>query len=124
MLVTTVFRTPDSFFTIDWQDNGTAGIKGPDGKYLSNKQTGILYSTGSNFEDINKFKIIIVNRSVLVLKCDFGFVGLKGNQYICNKSKYDVLHVASAGDGTYTIQGMSVLLKFGQIITACNVNHL
>lgn len=97
--------TPDSFFTIDWQDNGTAGIKGPDGKYLSNKQTGILYSTGSNFEDINKFKIIIVNRSVLVLKCDFGFVGLKGNQYICNKSKYDILHVASAGDGAYTIQG-------------------
>ncbi|KAL4239704.1 Fascin [Mactra antiquata] len=95
----------DSFFAIDWQEDGTAGIKGNDGKYLSNKQTGILYSTTSTLEENNKFRIIIVNRPILVLKGEFGFVGAKGTQFICNKAKYDILTVEHVGEGSYTIKG-------------------
>ena len=88
------------------------GILGSDGKYLSNKQTGILYSTGTTLEDINKFKVTIVNRPLLVLKSEFGFVGMKGNQYICNKSKYDMLKLhAQPGSGIYTIQGKCRTIK-------------
>lgn len=99
--------TQNSFFEIDWLEDGTVGIKGSDEKYLSNKQTGILYSTGKALEDTNRFKIVIVNRPLLVLKCDFGFVGagLKGSQFICNKAKYDILKVTFDGNGGYTIQG-------------------
>ncbi|WAQ97441.1 SING-like protein [Mya arenaria] len=94
-----------SFFTIEWQEDGTVGIKGSDGKYLSNKQTGILFSAGTTLEPTDLFRITIINRPLLVLKSEFGFVGAKGNQFICSKAKYDSLTLQSAGSGLYTIQG-------------------
>ncbi|XP_045213435.2 fascin-like [Mercenaria mercenaria] len=98
--------TKNCYFTIDWQDDGTVGIKGPDGKYLSNKPTGILYSTGTDLQDVNKFRILVTNLPQLVLKSEFGFVGTnpKETQYICNKTKYDMLQVTPDTDGTYTIK--------------------
>lgn len=109
-----IFRTKDSFFKFEWFEDGSVAIKGSDGKYLSNKQTGILYSHGDKLEDVNKFKVTIVNRPLLVLKSEFGFVGTKGNQYICNKSKYDVLKLqaTSPGSGIYTVQGNRSLSSF------------
>lgn len=99
--------TKNSFFNIDWNDNGTVGIQGVDGKYLSNKPTGIVYSTGTTFEDCNRFRIRIVNRPLLILKSEFGYVGTKPkeNQYICNKTKYDILQVDyDIKNGFYTIK--------------------
>lgn len=96
---------PNCYFEIDWQEDGSVGIKGCDGKYLSNKQTGILFSTSSTLEDNNRFRINIVNRPLLVLKSEFGFVGIKGSQFICNKSKYDVISVIPKGNGFYNLKG-------------------
>lgn len=97
--------TKASFYALEWQDDGTVGIKGSDGKYLSNKQTGSLYSASSDLGDQQKFKIILVNRPLLILKCEYGFVGTKGDQYICSKAKYDVLAVESTSRDTYVIKG-------------------
>lgn len=107
LIIFILYRNKSCFFTIQWQKDGTAGIMGSDEKFLSNKQSGILYSTGKSMnEDINKFTIIIRNRPILVLKCEFGFVGSsKGNQYSCNKAKYDTLSVTSFREGAYTIKG-------------------
>lgn len=95
----------DGFFSIEWQDDGSVGIKGSDGKYLSNKQTGSLYSSSSELGDQQKFKIIIANRPLLVLKSEFGFIGNKSGQYICSKAKYDMLSVESTNKDTYVIKG-------------------
>lgn len=97
--------TKDSFFTIDWQDDGTVGIKGSDGKYLSSKPTGALYSSSSELGDPQKFKIIITNRPELVLKSEFGYVGHKSGQYSCSKAKHDKLSVESTSRDTYVIKG-------------------
>lgn len=98
--------TKNGCFTIDWDDDGCAGIKGCDGKYLSNKATGALISSSSELGDQQKFKIVIVNRPQLVLKSEFGFVGTgtKG-QYTCSKAKYDVLSVESTKKDTYIMKG-------------------
>ena len=101
------YRTKASYFKIDWQDDGYVGIQGFDDKYLSNRPTGIIYSTGPTFEDCNKFRINIVNRPLLILKSEFGYVGTKPkeNQYICNKTRYDILQVNyDVKGGFYTIK--------------------
>lgn len=114
------FRTSESFFKIDWQEDGSAGIIGNDGKYLSNKLTGILYSATDTLQDNNKFKIIIMNRPCLVLKNDFGFVGLKGSQYMCNKANYDVLKVEHTDDGSYLIKGIYIYSTESVCYHVCN----
>ena len=110
-MFTSIFRTKDSFFTIDWDDDGCAGIKGTDGKYLSNKATGALISSSSELGDQQKFRIIIVNRPQLVLKSEFGFLGTgaKG-QYTCSKAKYDILSVESTKRDTYIMKGKSICI--------------
>ena len=99
------FRTKDGFFSIDWQEDGSVGIKGTDGKYLSNKQTGALFSLSSELGDQQKFKILIVNRPLLVLKGEHGFVGTKMGQYICNKAKHDMLSLEITSRDTYILKG-------------------
>lgn len=108
-----------------WEEDGTVGIKGPDGKFLSNKQTGILYSTGKTLEDTNKFKLVIVNRPSLVLKSEFGFVGsgFKGSQFVCNKAKYDILKVTPDGNGSYTIQGEIAVVKSHNLFSLYKKNE-
>ena len=102
------FRNKDGFFSLDWQSDGTVGIKGSDGKYLSNKKTGALFSSSPDLGDDEKFKITIVNRPLLVLKGEHGFVGIKGSQYICNKAKYDMLSVEVTKSDKYVIKGMFI----------------
>ena len=57
-------------------------------------------------DDTCKFVFEFINRPILVLRGEFGFVGVKGASGIleCNRSQYDVFGVENDA-GTYKIKG-------------------
>ena len=77
-------------FDLEWIDNKIA-LKGSNGKYLSPKFTGALVSSADAVSDKEKFFLGIVNRPLLVLRGEFGYIGMRGNKVECNRGNYDVL---------------------------------
>lgn len=56
------------------------------------------------------FRIKLINRQMLILKGDYGYVGKKSSSskepvYSCNKSMYDVLELEHGDKGVYYIKG-------------------
>ena len=60
-------------------------------------------------EDKAKFYFYLVNRPVLVLKCEQGFVGYKAgggsSKLECNKATYETIQVERAENGTVYFKG-------------------
>ena len=94
-----------SLFTIEWMGPMVA-IKASNGKYLSIKPNGQIAVTSTEINDNCKFVFEFINRPILVLRGEFGFVGVKGSSGTleCNRSFYDVFGV-TGNAGTYNIQG-------------------
>lgn len=109
-----LYRTQNCMFDIVWHGDGTASIKAANDKYIVPKGTGSMYATSDSVTDKEKFKVKIVNRPLLVLKSDFGFVGAKNPnaevwEFNCNKVTHDVLFLTPSDSGTYTLKGIVVI---------------
>ena len=100
-------------FSIEWMGTFVA-LKASNGKYVSIKPNGQTAANSATIEDNCKYVFEFINRPILVLRGEFGFVGMKGNSGIldCNRSQYDVFGVIGAA-GKYQIKGASG--KFFQI---------
>ena len=96
---------PNTHFTIDWQ-GAMIAIKANNGKYVSIKPNGQTIANSDTVEDNCKFVFEFINRPILVLKGEYGFVGVKGGSGTldCNRSQYDVFGVVGSA-GTYHIRG-------------------
>ena len=99
------FSAPTAQFTVEWMGPMIA-LKGSNGKYISVTSNGKMASNKDAVDDTCKFVFEFINRPILVLRGDFGFVGVKGASGIleCNRSQYDVFGVESDA-GTYKIKG-------------------
>ena len=98
------FSEASSQFEIEWMGPMIA-IKGSNGKYISIKANGQMAANSAELGDNCKFVLEIINRPILVLRGEFGFVGVKGASSVleCNRSQYDIFLVE--GDaGTYKIK--------------------
>ena len=76
-----------------WQDDGTVCFKAKNGKFVGIKKSGHLYANCDTIEDNTRFFFYLINRPVLVLKCDQGFVGYKSagaTRLASNKPTYEV----------------------------------
>nr|KAG5697869.1 hypothetical protein BaRGS_017126 [Batillaria attramentaria] len=87
-----------TLFDVEWQDDGTISIKANNNNYVFNKPAGSLYAGSETVGDKEKFRVKIVNRPVLVLKSDHGFVGSKSPgaakaEMVCNRSTYEVIYM-------------------------------
>ena len=92
-------------FTVEWMGPMIA-LKGNNGKYVSVTSNGKMASNKDAVDDTCKYVFEFINRPILVLRGEFGFVGVKGASGVleCNRSQYDVFGVE--GDaGTYKIKG-------------------
>lgn len=92
-------QSPNEQFIVDWQDDGSVAIKASNGRYLTAKMNGSLQATSDSLTDKEKFFVTIINRPILVLKCEFGFVGWRTStnpRYECNKTTYSVILVEHA----------------------------
>lgn len=93
-------------FEIEWQGPMIALKSTENGKYLSVKQNGKMSADSGEITDECKFVFDFINRPLLVLRGEYGFVGVKGSSGIleCNRSQYDVFSV-ECKNGTFQIMG-------------------
>lgn len=92
-------------FSVEWMGPMIA-LKASNGKYVSIKPNGQMAANSAEIGDNCKFVFEFINRPILVLRGEFGFVGVKGGSGTleCNRSQYDVFGVVGSG-GTYQIKG-------------------
>ena len=91
-------------FTVKWLGRMIA-IMASNGKYISTKPNGQMSTNAAEVDDTTKFVFEFINRPILVLRGEFGFVGVKGGSGTleCNRSQYDVFGVVG-NDGSYQIR--------------------
>ena len=99
------FSDATAQFSIEWMGPMIA-LKGSNGKYVSVTANGKMTANKDTVEDTCKFVFEFINRPILVLRGEHGFVGVKGASGVleCNRSQYDVFGVEMDA-GTYKIKG-------------------
>ena len=101
------FKSPASHFDIVWMGPMIA-LRALNGKYVTVKPNGQMAATSPEITDQCKFVFEFLNRPILVLRGEFGFVGVKGASGIleCNRSHYDLI-VVEGSAGSYQLRGVS-----------------
>ena len=101
------FHSENAQFTVEWMGPMIA-LKAPNGKYITITPNGQMSAKSAELTDSCKFVFEFINRPILVLRGEFGFVGAKGTSGTleCNRSQYDVFGVAGNA-GTYNIRAVS-----------------
>lgn len=104
-------RSSNALFDLVWQpSDGTVALRANNGKFLATKRSGHLYANADSPGDseASKFYFYLMNRPVLVLRCEQGFVGLKSNaspKLECNKASYETIRVERCDRGIVRFKG-------------------
>ncbi|CAG5119661.1 unnamed protein product [Candidula unifasciata] len=99
---------PDCQFVVEWLGDGTISLKANNGHYIQSRQTGQLVGVSNAVTNKEKFYVRIVNRPLLILKNDNGFVGLKSltkPEVQCSRGSYEVIFLEPSNDGHYFLKG-------------------
>jgi len=103
-------KTDQALFDLIWQEDGSVCFKAANGKYIGNKKSGHLYANCENMEANTKYYFYLINRPILVLKCDQGFVGYKAVGSVkleCNKASYETIQVERVEEGQVHFKGQN-----------------
>ncbi|XP_042150557.1 protein singed isoform X1 [Ixodes scapularis] len=95
-------------FELCWQADGSLTLVANNGKLVGAKKSGHLFANCEAGDPAAKFHFALVNRPVLVLRCDQGFVGRKGPsspKLECNRASYEVVHVERGDRGVCLLKG-------------------
>jgi hypothetical protein len=114
--------SPAGLFTIEWLANGSVGIRAGNGRYVTARMNGSLYAVSDALDQRETFIMTIINRPLLVLRCEFGFVAMRSAsnpRYECNKTAYDVIIVEYSQTAAYYLKGHNG--KYWSIDTDGNV---
>lgn len=109
-LLPVCFRSAKSLFDLEYLGDGKVAMRAANDKYVSAHFNGSLCAINDSLEAKNRFYMTLVNRPVLVLMCDYGFVGAKtaGSARLeCNKAHYDYIFVehTNGESGVYYLKG-------------------
>ena len=107
-------------FELQWYGKEIA-LKASNGKFVAVKANGQLAPNADELNDSAKFVWKLINRPILVLRCEFGFVGPKGGSGVleCNRSMYEVYDVI-CNDGVFNLKapnGKFVQVKADNTLT-------
>jgi fascin 1/2 len=93
-------------FTVEWKGEKIA-LKASNGKYIGIKPNGQMCANNETPEDKCLFLFQFINRPILVIRGNYGFVGVKGTSGTleCNRSQYDVFLMTSESVGKYSFKG-------------------
>ncbi|XP_069757842.1 fascin-like isoform X5 [Narcine bancroftii] len=107
-IVTSRIVTDDCWFNIVYKGPKVI-IKTGDGKILTTQSTGQLGVGHSTADDSQEFILKLVNRPLLILKSDFGFVAFgSGTQRLDgNRPMYEASRMTSDEDGYYQFKLVS-----------------
>lgn len=97
-------------------------MRAANGKFISAAATGHMRASSDLITDIEVFRIALVNRPILVLKCEYGLVGYKNKTNFkleCNKSTFNVIMLEESLDfaGYYYLKGFIFLSEFFSTFT-------
>ena len=96
-------QSANTAFVIDYSAGNTIKIiHHATGKHVFAKPNGAMFASGDGSEDSSDFELTIINRPSLILRGQFGFLGLKGasGRVECNRSQPEVFKV-EAKNGEY-----------------------
>ena len=114
-------RVDSAFFGIDWHGSQVS-FQATSGKYVTIKPNGKLAPSSESIGDKEKFLLQLINRPLLILRGEHGFVGMRGAttaRLECNRSSYEVFKLHFE-DGNYKLEGRNG--KFAKIDGEGNVN--
>ncbi|XP_012284421.1 protein singed [Orussus abietinus] len=107
-------RSSNALFDLVWQPDGTVALRANNGKFLATKRSGHLYanadSPSGGDSDASKYYFYLMNRPVLVLRCEQGFVGPKSAsspKLECNKARYETIRVERCERGIVRFKGQN-----------------
>jgi fascin 1/2 len=103
-------QSATTLFTIDWLPDGHVTLCASNNRYVTARMNGSLYAVSDAPTEKEQFYLTVNNRPILVLKCDYGFIGFKlpSNPRIeCNKASYDVITLehTNGTSGNYFFKG-------------------
>jgi hypothetical protein len=101
-----------------WIKAGHVVLKASNGKYVMAAATGHMKAISDNITDLEIFRISLVNRPILVLKCEYGLVGYKNKSSYkleCNKSTFNVVLLEEAEDGFYCLKGKILFFEISKV---------
>jgi len=102
-------KSKEALFQIDWHQDGAVSFKASNGQYVGTKKSGHLFANMDNIEENARFYFYLVNRPILVLKCDQGFVGYRTGtiKLECNKATYETIQVERGDLGIVFFKGQN-----------------
>lgn len=106
-----LFRSANALFELEWQGDGSVCLRANNGKLIATKRSGHLYANTDAIDETTKYFFYLVNRPILVLKCEQGFVGYKAGSSIrleCNRASYETIQVERGDKGVVYFKGMLI----------------
>jgi len=96
-------KGPSEYFKVDWLGTRVKFV-GSNGKYVNVRSNGGLTASGNGSDATSIFTLTLINRPEIVLRGQFGFVGIKGasGRVEVNKSRPDAF-LLSSRDGAYNL---------------------
>ncbi|CAH1389345.1 unnamed protein product [Nezara viridula] len=101
-------RSSNALFDLVWQGDGSVCFRANNGKFVATKRSGHLYANQDTIDDTCKYFFYLINRPILVLKCEQGFVGYKAGSNIrleCNRATYETIQVERGDKGVVFFKG-------------------
>jgi fascin 1/2 len=92
-------------FNIKWAGNQCQFVHTETGKYITVKPNGSIFASGDGSEDNSRFEFTIINRPTLMLRGQYGFVGVKGasGRVECNRARGTVFTL-ECHNGAYRLK--------------------
>uniref|UniRef100_A0A6Q2Z6Q9 Fascin n=1 Tax=Esox lucius TaxID=8010 RepID=A0A6Q2Z6Q9_ESOLU len=98
-------KSANCLFDLEWRD-GRVSLRASNGKYVVAKKNGQLAATIDNAGESEQFLMKLINRPIIVLRGEHGFIGCRkaGTGTLdSNRSSYDVFQLEFK-DGAYSLQ--------------------
>lgn len=95
----------DTFFELEWCE-GRVRMRAANGKYVMAKKNGQLAATLENAEEAEQFLMKLINRPIIVLRGEHGFIGSRkaGTATLdSNRASYDIFQL-EFHDGAYSFK--------------------
>lgn len=121
-----------SEFQFEWHDDGSMSVLAETGRALAAKKSGHLFANADSSELSARFYFHLINRPVLVLKCEQGYIGYKsssggadcGFKLECNKVNYEIIRVERSERGQMFFKGESGMYwdvsEAGESVACCS----
>ncbi|ODM93290.1 Protein singed [Orchesella cincta] len=103
-------KSSNALFELTWLEDGAVAFRANNGKYVGAKRSGHLYANCDVPDENSKYYFYLINRPILVLKCEQGYVGYKTNacpRLECNKATYETIQVERDDKGIVHFKGQS-----------------